>query len=281
MRAWVVNIILWITDQIAKLTGSNRLGRYFQDRVIRTARDNVTEVNHEGFTLLLSTPTELCRWRASTFSSKEPETLRWIDQMPSGSKLWDVGANIGLYSLYAAKHRQCQVWAFEPSVFNLEVLARNVALNSLSAQVCIVPLALSDKAGSSNLRLSSTEWGGALSTFDKDFGWDGNPIQEIFAFQTLGLSMDDAVGRLELPAPDYLKIDVDGIEHLILAGGEQMLADVTGVLVEINTDFKIQESQIMELLGTSGFVLEEQEHSSLIEESSTFSMLYNQVWSRP
>ena len=45
----------------------------------------------------------ICRYRASTFESKEPETLAWIDGFKKNDSLLDIGANIGMYSLYAAK----------------------------------------------------------------------------------------------------------------------------------------------------------------------------------
>jgi FkbM family methyltransferase len=54
--------------------------------------------------------------------------------MPRGSVLWDIGANVGLYSCYAVKARDCRVFAFEPSVFNLELLARNIFLNGIADQ---------------------------------------------------------------------------------------------------------------------------------------------------
>jgi len=73
------------------------------------------------------------------FATKEPETLEWIDRIPEKSVLWDIGANVGLYSCYAAKARGCRVFAFEPSVFNLEILARNIFLNQLTDQITIVP----------------------------------------------------------------------------------------------------------------------------------------------
>ena len=58
--------------------------------------------------------------------------------------------------------RKCHTFAFEPSVFNLEILARNIALNNLGDLVSIVPFALSDRNGMNEMKLTSTEWGGAL-----------------------------------------------------------------------------------------------------------------------
>lgn len=76
-------------------------------------------------------PNAQCRYRVSSFSTKEPDTLEWMDTIPPGSVIWDIGANVGLYSVYAAKSRGARVFAFEPSVFNLELLARNIFLNQL------------------------------------------------------------------------------------------------------------------------------------------------------
>ena len=60
---------------------------------------------------------------------------------------------------------------------------------------------------------------GALSVFDKKFGYDGNKIEDVFSFNTFGLTMDQAVSHLNLPEPDFIKLDVDGIEHFVLEGG--------------------------------------------------------------
>lgn len=63
----------------------------------------------------------LCAWRYETLSTKEPETLEWVVCVPADAVLWGIGGNIGLFTVYAAKKRNYKVWAFEPSVFNLEV----------------------------------------------------------------------------------------------------------------------------------------------------------------
>ena len=66
--------------------------------------------------LNLYTPNEMCKMRADTFSTKEPEILKWIDEHGSESSFWDIGANIGLYSLYYAKSKPGSVISFEPSI---------------------------------------------------------------------------------------------------------------------------------------------------------------------
>lgn len=258
-----------------------RLGSFAVRQFLSGAMGKTREVKHQGHVLRFSTPNPLCDWRAQTFSTKEPETLEWIDAMPDDSVFWDIGANVGLYSVYAAKHRNCQVWAFEPSVFNLELLARNIRANDLVRKVCIVPVALSSHLCSNQLSLTTTEWGGALSTFGADFGWDGKPMQRAFEFQTLGVPMDFARESLNIPQPDYIKVDVDGIEHLILAGGTKVLAEVKEALIEINDDFHEQAGQCKQLLETAGLTMKHKLHSKIIGASTTgFQNCYNQIWQR-
>ena len=131
--------------KVAFLLNSTRIGRYFLDEVVNTAMNLNSSVEHNGCSLKFTTPNLLCHSRVDTFSIKEPETLEWIDSIPEGSVIWDIGANIGLYSCYAAKHRNCKVFAFEPSIFNLELLARNIFINKLVDRLTIIPLPLSDK----------------------------------------------------------------------------------------------------------------------------------------
>lgn len=261
--------------------GKTRLGKYLFKQILSTSMEQVREVTHKGSSFKFATPNVLCEWRAQTFSTKEPETLEWIDGIPEGAILWDVGANIGLYATYAAKQRNCRVWAFEPSVFNLELLARNIYLNDLVSKVCIVPFALSTEIGSNQLRMTTTEWGGALSTFGEDYGWDGEAIRKVFEFQTMGLPMDSVRDLLNIPQPDYIKMDVDGIEHLILSGGESVLKGVREVLIEVNDDFIEQAEGCEKLLKAAGLSLKHKLHSEMIDSSTTgFQNTYNQIWVR-
>ena len=128
--------------------------------------------------------------------------------------------------------------------------------------------------------MTSTEWGGALSTFGRDFGWDGKPIRQVFGFQTLGLSMENAIGQLGIPQPDYIKMDVDGIEHLILKGGVRVLEGVKGILIEVNDDFHDQSEQCQSLLAQAGLVLKEKRQSEMFHNSA-YKSSFNQIWARP
>jgi FkbM family methyltransferase len=280
LKAEVKKTIKRLIDASIAALGSTRFGRYLYQRVIYHAVEQTAEVERGGLKLQLSTAGPLNRYRADTFASKEPETLEWIDRIPRGAVLWDVGANVGLYSCYAAKARGCRVFSFEPSVFNLESLARNIFLNQLTDAVTIVPLALSNELAISKLRMTSTEWGAALSTFGQTYGHDGLPIDKVFEFATIGLSMVDAVSLLRIPEPDFIKIDVDGIEHLILGAGGPILSRARGVLVEINDRFTAQSEGASRCLQQAGLRLQEKRHAPQFDSAPGAPRhTFNQIWS--
>ena len=200
--------------------------------IVRDVMGRTRRIAHGSMNLLLTEPGPQIKSRNLTFSSKEPGTLEWIDSFPAGSELWDIGANVGLYSVYAAK-KGIRVRAFEPSVFNLEFLARNINLNEVSDLVTIVPVAVGGEGvSSSKLNLSSTAWGDSQNSFGTLRGQFGVDISSNFNYEVLGVSLDALVNTLHFTQPNFIKIDVDGIEPEILESGALVLREVQSVLVE-------------------------------------------------
>jgi FkbM family methyltransferase len=262
-------------------SGKTVVGRHVYGRIVDSAMGRTQRLTHREAQLVFAVPNGLSRLRVDTFSTKEPETLEWIDQIPRGSVLWDIGANVGLYSCYAAKARSARVIAFEPSVFNLELLARNVFLNALTESVTIVPLPLSELTSIDALRMTATDWGAALSTFGQFYGHDGKPIRKVFEYPTLGISMLDAVELLRLPRPDYIKMDVDGIEHLILKGGIPVLREVRSLSIEINDSFENQAHDASKYLLAAGLSFRGKRHAEQFDSHTGAAKdTFNQVWSR-
>ena len=278
MKQKLKSLMKSVLKQFISLTSSIKIGRLTNDLIIENVMNRVISVNHQGIQLKFSTPNRITIYRAETFSDKEPETLEWIDKIPKGSVLWDIGANVGIYSCYAAK-RGVKVYAFEPSVFNLEILSRNIFLNELTKQVTIVPLPLSNKLSFNTLNMTNTNWGGALSTFGKEYGHDGKPMNMVFKLPTISLSMVDAVNFLNIPQPDYIKMDVDGIEHLILEGGVSILEKVKGLLVEINDNFREQSENANSILKQAGFLLSQKRHEDTFSYGSA-KYTFNQIWKK-
>jgi FkbM family methyltransferase len=267
-----------ITASVAAMSRTT-IGRFLYAQILEGAMTRTQSVTHLGVELTFSTPNELNKFRVNTFATKEPETLEWIDGMPRDSVLWDIGANVGLYTCYAAKARNCRVFAFEPSVFNLELLARNIFLNRISDRATIVPLPLSDTLAVSRLNMTSTDWGGALSTFGQEYGHDGKTMERIFDFSTVGMSMTDARTLLGIPQPDHIKVDVDGIEHLILRGGMEVLQGARSVLIEINDDFHLHAEEAARIMSAAGLRLHIKRRWEG-SDNSPFDATYNQIWHR-
>ena len=279
MKATLKNWIGLGVELVVNFIERRQFRFYFSDKILDRAINRTQSVKYGDTNLVFTVPNTLNHFRVDTFETKEPETLEWIDAIPEGSVLWDIGANIGLYTCYAAKARQCQVFAFEPSVFNLELLARNIFLNRLSRQVTIIPVPLTYELTQSTLNMTTTAWGGALSTFGQDYGDDGQSLDKVFEFRTLGISMVDAVQAFKLKPPDFVKMDVDGIEHLILKGGIEVLKGVKGVLVEVNEYFEQQAIDSSNYLETAGLTLKEKRRSNMFD-ATRFDRTYNQIWYR-
>jgi FkbM family methyltransferase len=129
-----------------------------------------------------------------TCNQREP--VAWIESLPADAVLWDIGANVGLYAIYAAK-RGVRVLAFEPAASTLAVLTRNIELNAVSDKVAAYGVALSDKTKLDALYMDSarTEPGHAVHSFGTRRTVAGT-IEGGFQQATIGFTADDKVAAL-------------------------------------------------------------------------------------
>ena len=278
MKSTIKNIIIKIIIYFKKF----KIVKLLYDLIYSSNMNFVKDVYHNNHKLKFVSPNRLIEWRLNTFSSKEPETLEWIDSMPANSNFWDIGANIGLYSIYAALTKNCKVFSFEPSFFNLEVLGRNINLNNLQDSIKIFPIALFNMNKLDELKFTNTEWGGALSSFASDKNFSGDIIKPELSYTTVGMSMDSLPDIFNVSMPDFIKLDVDGIEHIILEGGPNILKNVKSILIEINDLYKYQSMNCIKILKDSGLVLKSKNQSNLVAKiQNGFEESYNQIWQRP
>ncbi len=85
-------------------------------------------------------PNKAVNLRVKRYYTKEPGTLEWIDNFDINNEIifWDIGSNIGLFSIYASlKHKRIKVYSFEPSTNNLRTLSRNISINNLQEKIII------------------------------------------------------------------------------------------------------------------------------------------------
>jgi FkbM family methyltransferase len=190
------------------------------------------KVHRLSIAIRISTSNE--HHRADTYATKEPETIEWLrENLRDGDVFYDVGANIGLYSLYAAKLRPaCRVFAFEPESHNFGSLCGNLLLNRVENVIpCFFPLS-SDEAFAP-FYVYDLQPGGALHSLGRPSSLrDGPPLLKTGA---VAVTIDVLVSRHGLPAPDLLKLDVDGNEEQILDGTAAVLASgsLRSILVEV------------------------------------------------
>ena len=186
--------------------------------------------------------------RYTTLFSKEPDTIDWINSFEQNSIFYDIGANVGIYSVYASMlHKNIDTIAFEPSVFNLEILSKNIYINNLYDRISIYPISLDIKKNQNQFNMSKVEVGGALSGFGTELDEFNNQRDITFKYKTFSQSLDDFVDEYNLKLPNYIKIDVDGIELSILNGAIKILNsnNIKSILIE-NTDPKSGISSFLE-----------------------------------
>jgi FkbM family methyltransferase len=185
---------------------------------------------------LLDTTSEIPKFRAETFWTKEPETIHWINRNLNESTdiglLIDVGANIGIYSLYAATvNNSISVFSVEPVPDTFRELNANIELNMKTNQISTFMVALSYESGS-----------GTLKNVDPRLGSSGAQIQIVASgdnASTKVLSGDrllkDEWEKRVHGKKVMIKIDTDGNELDVLNGFIEAFKDGSIVTVLVET----------------------------------------------
>ncbi len=234
--------------------------------------------------IIFFAPNLIIKWRVDTLLSKEPNTLSWIDNFQNNKKIfWDIGANIGLYSIYAAlKHSNIKVISFEPSTSNLRVLSRNIALNKLSDKISIYQPALS-KEENSFMMFQESQFieGWSMNQFSNDIKLNESTNKQQ-NYKIYGTNIDSLIRNNILKVPNYIKIDVDGIEHLILQGSVNTLTNknIKSILVEIDESHNDQLQSILNLMQKNNFIIKEKDNVLINQKSKKFKHQFNYIFER-
>ena len=241
----------------------------------------VKKVEFQGRDMTFFTPNGMTLWRVDTFFSKEPETIEWIAGFAEGDTLADVGANVGMYSIFAARARGARVFAFEPESQNYAILNRNIHLNGLSHLVNAYCAAVSERAGFAQLHLSMFLPGGSCHSYGAPLDHHNRPTASPFAQGCIATTIDDLVAAEAMPVPAHIKIDVDGLEHRVIAGAAKTLADrrVRSVLVEINTALE-EHWEIVDALLALGFDYGRDQVERSVRTEGSFKGVGNYVFRR-
>ncbi|MGZ5007868.1 MAG: FkbM family methyltransferase [Methylobacter sp.] len=210
-------------------------------------------------------------WMASGHEHIEPELLDWIDRIPAGEVLYDVGASNGIFSLYAAA---CglRVIALEPDPLNYFLLAYNNYLNSGSALEGCYNLAISKAMAVGNMHIKHMELGGHEKILDKPRDVFGAEFKPAHSHSVLTCRLDDLSETIGLPWPRYLKIDVDGSEAEVLEGATSCLKQVESIFIELTEEFI--GSPAYSVFESNGFILQ---HKYQVQN---YAGLFNCIFNR-
>jgi FkbM family methyltransferase len=213
------------------------------------------ETRHGPLTFVTTHPQALQYPRE--FATREPETLAWIDAFATPCRFWDIGANIGVFSMYAGLRPGVEVRAFEPAAASYNALCRNIEVNRLDDRVQAYCLAIGNRAELGRLNLSGTNAGSVFNAFESTDDCFGNEISVVFRQGVVGFSIDGFRRLFGLAAPNYLKIDVDSIEDRILEGARETLCDpdLRSVLIELEAADTARNDRLTGALEAAGLGL--------------------------
>lgn len=205
---------------------------------------------------------ELSAWRSKTFYSKEPETLKWLKFFAvinhNYEILIDVGANIGIYTLYWLHFPNTRAIVIEPFDENIRLLSKNIRMNNFMTRVDIISNPLSSQNTLGWSTINDIRPGGSgykLSLNDN--------LNQSYSIKVETLTLDSILGGEK--EKYILKIDTDGADFDILKGAELALKDgkIVSILIESSEeDQKFIESYLkrFNLIADSRFNLID-EHS--------------------
>ena len=281
--SYLIYKILWFLDIILKKITGRKLLIWFSEFI---ENDSYREIEVLEKKVNFFTPNYITNFQVDEFFTKEPETLQWIDEFKTEDKIifWDVGANIGIYSIYAAlKHSNIEVVSFEPSTSNLRILSRNISINGLEKRIKINQFPLSN-VENKYLMFKEEKFieGVASHTWGEDFNFEGKSFNSTNNYKIYGTTINYLLDSKILAIPNYIKIDVDGIEHLILKGASKFLSNshIRSLSIELNENFKEQVETVLRIMKESNFNLKYKKRAENysgyknIELSKTYNYIF-------
>lgn len=202
-------------------------------------------------------------YRAITFFTKEEGTIEWLKStMRDGDVFYDIGANVGLYSLYAAKQAKLKVFAFEPHKYTFVNLMDNIAANGLLDSIAPVAIPLSDGCEPSTMNYAQLDSGTSMSQLGHAIHPENGAFAPKLSEIVYSASLDELIGKNAIPAPTVIKIDVDGNEQKILTGMSRLLAGPNkprSMQVEVNPG---QKKDVTTFLSNFGYRIDHSHYTA-------------------
>jgi FkbM family methyltransferase len=174
-------------------------------------------------------PTRMERYRITHFGDEVEFMSMTLAEIQKGDVFYDIGACLGMYAIHAAK-KGAQVTAFEPDPNYHRRLRRNIKLNKLTREIKVINWAVSNRQDEIQLFTDGIDGRSASLVM----------VGERGSVKVRTNSIDTALKSGELPAPDVIKMDIEGAEMLALQGMRELLTSSHAprlVFVEIHPSF--------------------------------------------
>jgi len=155
---------------------------------------------------------------------------------PGIETIFDVGANVGDVTLYMLEaFPRSTIYAFEPCSSSFAILSRRVAESGQTERVNLFNLGFYDAAGSDTLHITTHHGANSLVGITPEYREANPQVRECAAEQVALVRLDDFVAEKGIAHVDLMKIDVEGAESKVIAGGRKTLSTmVDAVMCEIS-----------------------------------------------
>jgi FkbM family methyltransferase len=196
------------------------------------------------------------------------EAIKSVADDPVNATFWDIGACVGVHSMFAAQHYE-NVIAFEPVMTNVASMTDNVSINGEFDTIDIRKEAVADREGAHTIEIrESSDAGHGRHSLSSE----GN--YEVLTTDTVTAHTGNKIAAME-GIPNVVKIDVEGAEGLVLDGMDEVLEhhDLRHVFIETHDPNPVQPSyedfgytldEIYHLLLDAGFSIETLDRPYLI-----------------
>ncbi|MFH2058517.1 MAG: FkbM family methyltransferase [Pseudomonadota bacterium] len=212
----------------------------------------------DGFEISLSRSNWITYTRWLYYKKKEVEVRNYINTyVKDGDVFFDVGANIGVFSLFAGKkYDNISVYSFEPEHSNIGILKENIFYNNLLKKVTPFSVAISDSIGLSKLHIQDFTPGAAVHTESQsDIEITEEGYEVVWAEGIATVTLDYVCEQLDI-IPNTIKIDTDGHEDKVLRGAKATLSNqaLRSIVIEMPHEDEKTE-YCVHLLKQAGFSL--------------------------
>ena len=167
---------------------------------------------------------------------------------------YDIGSNVGVYSLIAAQEKRTETISFEIDTINSSIQHRNIYMNELQNRILLLTTGLSDRSSIRNIYYKTISEGDALHSIDEiSPAVDKSNRKSTIRGQVMTFKLDELVELTGLKPPQYIKMDVDGAEAKILKGMPNMLRSAESAMIEVDDKSYPEISKIM---AEAGYIYE-------------------------